>query len=283
MYFDKKTKWGLLGSALVLVFLLWRLIFAFPTPGVLEVCFFDVGQGEAILVNHFTGKQVLIDGGPDKEIKDEIGKCQPFYDRTIETMILTHPHFDHLSGLNWVLTNYKVGKVFHLGKDHDSNTYKEFKKILEEKQIPTKTIEKSEKIDLKEGASLHNFTSFKVDNLDNLNNASIVSKLTYGSSSMLFASDAEKELQKKLIKDDVDLKADILKIPHQGARDAAFEDFLKEVAPKTAVLSIGENPYGHPHQETLELYQNIELLRTDQEGTIRVFTNGKDWEIETER
>lgn len=283
MYFDKKTRWGLLSAALVLAFLLLRLIFSLPTPGVLEVCFLDVGQGGAILVDHYNGNQVLIDGGPGEEIKDEIGKCQPFYDRTIETVVLTHPHFDHLAGLNWVLANYNIEKILHSGTDHDSNTYKEFKKILKEKEIPTKVIAEKKKIGLKEGADLYNFSYFKADNLDNLNNASIVSKLVYASSTILFTSDAERELQKELLEKGIDLKADILKIPHQGARDAAFEEFLREVAPKTAVLSVGENSYGHPHEETLELYRNIKLLRTDKVGTIRVLTDGEDWRIKTER
>lgn len=268
---------------LILAFLLFRLFFALPTPGVLEVCFFDVGQGDSILINHFNGNQILIDGGPGGKIKGEIGKCQPFYDRTIEWVILTHPHFDHLSGLNWVLSNYKVEKVLHSGTNHSSNTYQEFKKILEEKQILTKAIEKSKKIDLKEGVHLDNFSVFNPDDLDNLNNASIVSKLTYASSTILFTADAEKELQEKLLEQGVNVKADILKVPHQGARDGAWKKFLKEVAPKTAVLSVGENSYGHPHEEALKLYRNMKLFRTDQDGTIRVFTDGKGWEIETEK
>lgn len=283
MYFDKRAKWKFLAGVLFFAFLLWRVILAFPTPGVLQICFFDVGQGEAILVNHFTGEQVLIDGGPGNKIKDEISKCQPFYDRTIETVILTHPHFDHLSGLNWVLTNYNVEKLLYLAKDYDSNTYREFKEILKEKQIPAERIERKKLVELNERAFLQNFSFLVEDSLENLNNASIVSKLTYGSSTVLFTADAEKELQKKLLEKGVNVKADLLKVPHQGARDAAFEKFFQEVAPKIAVLSVGENSYGHPHKETLKLYQNIELLRTDQEGTIRVYTDGRSWEIVTEK
>lgn len=283
MYFDKKIKWGFLGVGLILAFLLFRLIFALPTPGVLEVCFFDVGQGDSILINHFNGNQILIDGGPGGKIKEEIGKCQPFYDRTIETVILSHPHFDHLSGLNWILTNYNVENVLRLDIEYDSGTYKKFKKILKEKRIPAEGIERKELVELSNGAFLQNFSFLSEGRLDNFNNASIVSKLTYASSTILFTADAEKELQEKLLEEGVNVRADILKVPHQGARDGAWKKFLKEVAPKTAVLSVGENSYGHPHKEALKLYRNMKLFRTDQNGTIRVFTDGKNWEIETER
>lgn len=286
MFNSPKTRWWFIFVLCFVAFSLWRVIFALPQIGVMQVCFFDIGQGDAILINHFNGNQVLIDGGPGEKIKEELGKCQPFYDRTLEAILLTHPDYDHLSGLIWILENYHVKRVFSSGLKKDIKTYKLFQKVIKDKGVPISYLRGGEVLDLGNKARLNilfPFPNTEVWAIKNPNNASVISRLIYGESSFLFTGDAEKDLEKKLTERKLNVKADILKVPHQGSRDAAWDRFLEAVDPKASIISVGaHNPYGHPHQQTLRLLKETQLLRTDLQGTIKIFTDGKRWEINTD-
>lgn len=285
---SKNRRWIILLIGVVISLMLWRVIFALPEQGVLEVCFLNVGQGDSILINNHNGKQLLIDGGPGAKIKDEIGDCQPFYDRTIEVVLLTHPHYDHVSGLRWILENYRVDQVYFSGLEYNTNTYQEFEDTTGANSVPMSKIVAGDKLALGDKVRLEILypqAALKLKSLKNANNTSIVAKLYYADSSFLFTGDIEKDLQEQILKQKGGLlEADVLKVPHQGSSDAACPSFYKRVSPFVSVISVGaDNPYGHPDREALNLLKYSSVLRTDKHGTIQIFTDGKNWDIVTEK
>ncbi|MCX7779003.1 MAG: MBL fold metallo-hydrolase [Patescibacteria group bacterium] len=240
--------------------------------GRLKIIFLDVGQGDAILIRTPEKKNILIDGGPDKNIIYKLDQYLPFYERKIDLLILTHPDPDHLNGLVEILKRYQVGQVFYNGVKDEDLTYQEFLREIEENKI------KKEIIWLGRNFIFDNLyleTLFPFENLigqkfKNDNEASLVLKLTFGQIKILLTGDATKKVEEKLIKNNLDLKADLLKVAHHGSKDSTSLEFLEKVQPTYAVISVGKNKYGHPSLRVLRNLEKIktQILRTDQLGDI---------------
>jgi competence protein ComEC len=239
----------------------------------LTVNFLDVGQGDAILISQGS-KQILIDGGPNGQILlEKLGKYIPFWDRNIEVVIATHPDQDHIDGLIDAMKTYNIGEVIDNSEDADSQVYKKYLEIINEKNIPRLKGKSGVNIKINDDAKLEILNP--ADTLDNnpkdTNADSIVSKLTYGENSFLFTGDFPIEKESELINKNFDLKSNVLKVAHHGSRYATSDEFLEKVAPKDAVISVGKNNrYGHPAQELLDRLNNkkINILRTDERGDI---------------
>lgn len=274
----------LLGLILVVVFVVGLSIFSKPqASGDLKVYFLNVGQGDAAYIQTPSGEDILIDGGPDNSVLNELGKVMNFGDSEINLVILTHPHADHLTGLLEVLRRYRVDEIWETGVEYPSATYKAWQKEISLKQIPDRKVKAR---DVKEfGATkiLVLYPLLPITKIDNLNNASIVSRLSYRNFSVLFTGDAEKEVQQKLLSPPAggkDIYATVLKVAHHGSSNGLSEDFLKVVRPAMAVISAGkDNKYGHPHQSTLNLLKTyaIQIYRTDQNGTIEIDSDGEGY------
>lgn len=240
--------------------------------GGLRVEFFDVGQGDASMITAPTGEQILVDGGPDKSIINRLSSALPLSDRQIEYVILTHPHADHVSGLVEVSRRYEIGQVIMTEASHNASDYLEFLELIKEKNIPVLVIDKAQQLII--ASTTFDFLapteSFLIDRPENLNNTSIVFRVIYGSSSLLFMGDYENE--EMLAKSTTTtLKADIIKIGHHGSSNANDFSFLKAVLPRYAVVSLGaKNKFGHPHYRVIHSLQKLEtqILRTDQSGNI---------------
>src|SRR3989338_3547197 len=151
---------------LAVAVLAWREAFSLDS-GKLKFYMLDIGQGDAIFIETPSGNQILFDGGPDRKILEELGKVMPFYDRSIDLVILTHPHLDHAGGLLEVLKNYEVGELMDGGDSYNLAEYGELKKLIEEKKIKYETVHRGLKIYLDREVSLLVLTPEKLIKSDN--------------------------------------------------------------------------------------------------------------------
>jgi competence protein ComEC len=253
----------------------------------LEVNFFDVGQGDAIFIQTPKRNQILIDGGQSSVILEKLGKEMPFWDKSIDLVILTHPERDHLIGLLEVLKKYKVENIFWTGIKRDTSEYQEWQKLIKKERAKIYLVPSVQKVIIGKDISM-NFL-YPIENLadkeyQNSNDASIVAKLNFSQNSFLFTGDISKFAEEELtIRENsyqfASLNSDVLKVAHHGSKTSTSEEFLKKVSPKIAVISVGkENPYGHPHREVLEILNKfgIKVLRTDLDGDIKIISDGEN-------
>ncbi len=258
----------------------WYAVFSESRAGV-AVHVFDVGQGDAIFIEAANGNQVLIDGGPGARVLSHLGRVMPFYDRSIDVVILSHPHADHLAGLVEALKRYRVGTVLMADAAYSSGEYAEWQRLLTEKKVRGVFAHAGQVVKLAPDAALHVLSPFRSfssgEPPKNIHAAMVTAKLTVGSSTILFMGDAERMLEQQLVLLGADVDADILKVGHHGSKTSTSDDFLRAVSPDAAVISVGKgNRYGHPHLEVLERLEDGELAvyRTDRDGTIVLESDG---------
>ena len=283
-------KW-LIPPLLIIAILVWLVTLTMPDDK-LHVSFFDVGQGDAILIQTPSHQNILIDGGPDpQKINLELSKKLPFWDRTIDLMIATQPQADHITGLVEILHRYKVKQVLEPGVSYNSSIYQEWLRLVEDKQIKHEIAKAGQEIELGEGvklevlnppAELFQGTSHDVDN------NGMVIKLSWGKVSFLFTADIREEAEFELIRQRVSLGNTVLKVAHHGSKTSTSSQFLAAVDPEVAVISVGaDNPFGHPSPEVVErLKERLgedKVYRTDTNGTIEFITDGEKLWVRVER
>ena len=275
-----------LGLLFCLNILAWIAVHDLTIPPVLEVNFFNIGQGDAIFINTPKGNQILIDGGKDTAILEKLAKEMPFWDKSIDLVILTHPEHDHLGGLIEVLKRYRVENILWSGVSRDTAEYKEWERLIEEEKAKISIAKFGQKIT--SGKTFleifYPFENLSGKKIEDSNNTSIVTKLVFGKSSFFFTGDIYRSIEKELLNRGVDLNSDVLKIAHHGSETSSATDFIQTLSPDIAVISVGKNnPYGHPHQEVLDTLKKfaIKVLRTDLDGDIEVSSDGENFKIKT--
>lgn len=248
----------------------------------LEVHFIDVGQGDAALIkkgNEF----MLIDAGRNVDEKLIVDYLKKQKVRKIEYVIGTHPHEDHIGGLDNVIDSFEIGKII---MPNAIATTKTFEDVLDSISKKGLTITKAKSGDIYD----FNGASFTIlapnqEEYSNLNNYSVVVKLIYGANSFLFTGDAEAQSEEEILaKDKRLLKSDVLKVGHHGSVTSTTQDFLDAVNPSVAVISLGaENTYGHPHKEISERLESkkIKTYRTDLHGNIIAISDGQSISFNT--
>lgn len=269
------------GLIVIANLLLGGLIFFEFQDHKLEFYVFDVGQGDAMLIRTPNRIDILIDGGPDNSVVYKLGKYLPFYDRTIDLMILSHPHADHINGLIEVMKRYQVKHILTTGIVYASPQYRVWQEQISKNNITVQIIESPRIISLDKDVYLNIIfpdQSFLDKKIKNLNNASIVVQLIYGDTSVMLTGDLEEE--ELLVNQNLDLKSDILKVGHHGSDNANDIEFLKNVNPTYATISAGtDNKFGHPHQQTLAnlLQVGAQILRTDLLGDLIFESDGHNF------
>ncbi|MEK7086141.1 MAG: ComEC/Rec2 family competence protein [Patescibacteria group bacterium] len=239
-----------------------------------HIYFLDIGQGDSILIKTPENHQILIDGGPGNTVIEELGEVLPFFDKSIDLVVLTHPHADHVDGLIEVLKRFNVNNVLITGVSYDSPDYKEFLNEIEKKNINVLVAES--RTDFRFGNVLFDIiypkNSIAGKKFPNVNNSSITMRVLYKNKKILLTGDLESEAEQKLIQTGVNLKADIFKAGHHGSKTASSMDLLRKVNPTFTVIQSGAgNSFGHPHKETLENFKKIgvkKVFRNDLQGRI---------------
>lgn len=278
--------------ALVMVLAAVGLAIVSRPDGLLHIYFCDVGQGDAIFIKTPENRQILVDGGPDDRVLNCLSQALPFYDRSLDLIVLTHPHADHVNGLTSALSTYRVDKVVFYQLDYESADYQEFIDLVGEQGLDVLPVLAGDNLALDQQVSAGVWYPLSKENLQVLgasvdpydsqkvNDSSIILQLTCGDFSTLLTGDAPDSVQELLWRQGTVSQSDILKVAHHGANDGLNEEFLKKAAPQLAVISVGQkNLYGHPHKKTLEELQNanIPLKRTDLDGTIEIVSDCQDW------
>ncbi len=232
----------------------------------LSIYFLNVGQGDAIFIQAPNKVQVLVDGGPDGAVLRELTAIMPFYDRHIDMVILTHPDADHVGGLNDVIDRYRVDKILEPGVQASTTAYTNFKR-----HASTTIARRGMRYVLDEDV----FLDILFPDRDTVgwetNTASIIAKLSYGSSSVLLTGDAPMKIEKYITKYD-DVNVDILKLSHHGSNSSSPEEFLAEATPEYAIVSAGKNNrYKHPHPLVIERVKKYtkNILSTAEVGRIK--------------
>lgn len=258
----------------------------------LRIYFLNVGQGDAEYIKMPSGEDILIDGGPDDKVLNELGKVMDFGDRRIDLIVLTHPHADHLTGLVDVINRYEIGEVWDSGVEYPSATYTAFRNDIKTKNIPEVFVKAGDEKSYENGnikfQVLYPLSSEKNLNdlpagrrVDNLNNASVVTSLEDNKFSALFMGDLEKSVPLKLTKNYT-----VLKVAHHGSENGLGEDLLKVIRPAIAVIEVGkDNKFGHPTKTIIDLLKNyaVQIYRTDQNGTVTISTDGVNYSVKTNK
>ncbi|MBI4142272.1 MBL fold metallo-hydrolase [Candidatus Uhrbacteria bacterium] len=256
----------------------------------------DVGQGDAVLVDGPGDAEILIDGGPTPDLARRLSRALG-NDRSLDLVVLTHPHADHVIGLADVLRRYDVGRILLTGVIHTTRDYEEFLTTIRDRHIPTTVAVAGQTYDVGPArlAILFPFADQTGVRPENLNSASIVAMLMVGvgdwklgvgdeSRRILLTGDAEADVEALLLdrhctdrSDSVDpcprLRADVLKVPHHGSQDSSSTAFLVAVRPHDAIISVGRrNEYHHPHPRALKRLERIgaRIWRTDRDGDVAI-------------
>ncbi len=243
----------------------------------LKVHFIDVGQGDSIFIELPDLKTVLIDAGENiygEKVTNYIKKLRY---KKIDYLFATHPHSDHIGGLESIIDNFDVGSIYMPEVTSNSTLYLNLLKKIDNKNKKIKIAIASKNVILTDDLNLK-ILAPSGKTYEDINNYSIVLKLTYKEKSFLFMSDASYDSEMDLLNSKFNLKADVLKVGHHGSTSSTNYNFLNAVDPKIAIISVGENnDYGHPKEKILNKLKNknIKIYRTDLNGNIVVTTNGK--------
>ncbi|MEA3345581.1 MAG: DNA internalization-related competence protein ComEC/Rec2 [Chloroflexota bacterium] len=277
----------LLGALLVIAVLIWAAALSLP-DGRLHVIFLDVGEGDAIFVQTPHGHQVLIDGGPTPSLLlDGLGRTMPFWDRSLDLMVLTHPDSDHITGLVPTLERYRVGAVIFREMGCEAEVCEHWRRLVEAEGARAYRGEAGLRATFEDGVEmvvLHPGAELIGGTEEGFNNHSIVTHLTYGRASALLSGDIEAEVERRLVAEGTTLRSTVLKAAHHGSCSSTTQGFLDAVDPDIVVISVGaENRFGHPCEEVLKRLDGLPVYRTDEQGTVEVITDGRQVWVETER
>lgn len=246
----------------------------------LTVYFIDVGQGDSILIT-YANKSILMDAG-EREMGTKVEEYLRLKNiSTIDYVIATHPHSDHIGGLPIILNRFKVNNFIDSGYPHTSNTYQTMLRTVDKNNIPYHIAQRGEFINFDKNITVE-ILNPTINYSKNINENSIILKITNDQVSFLFMSDAGIPTENSLLQDNYDVNANILKIGHHGSYSSSGTKFLKSVSPEICIIEVGaDNEYGLPHKEVLEkLQKTSKIYRTDYNGTIMVTTDGKYYTIE---
>jgi competence protein ComEC len=290
-------RWTGYTAALACVILVGVRLLPIFQNGELRMTVLDIGQGDAIVLELPGKRAILIDGGGLFDDRFDIGEqvVVPFllsrWIGHLDVVVLSHPHPDHLNGLQAVLRHFPIGQVWDSGQRAAIPTYLWFEEVLRDKRIPHKILEsgyQTSEFAPVQIAVLHPSSPMLYGSprghFSDVNSNSLVLTVRYGKVTFLLPGDIEQEAEQLLLEQGADLAAQVLKVPHHGGRTSSSELFLTRVHPRIAIVSAGyRNRFRHPHQETLDRYRTngIHLYRTDLDGAVTVTSDGNTVKVAT--
>ena len=248
----------------------------------LKVHYLDVGQGDSIFIELPNNETMLIDAAESYQSENIINYLKNLNYQKIDYVIGTHPHADHIGGLKDIINTFEIGKIYMPKVVSTTKTYESLLMAIKDKNLKINTA--------KAGTSIIDTDALKINILapnnstyTELNNYSVVTKITYGTTKFLFMGDAEK-LSENEIKEDV--TADVIKIGHHGSNTSSSIDFIKKVNAKYGIISVGlNNKYNLPKEETITNWENsgTKIYLTSINGTITAISDGTNIKIESEK
>ncbi|HWR25630.1 MAG TPA: lamin tail domain-containing protein [Methanosarcina sp.] len=254
-----------------------------PNNKNLTVHFLDVGQGDSILLE-YNGKAMLIDAGEQDQGTKISEYLRDHGISALDYVVATHPHADHIGGMAEILNNFPVNHFIDSGFPHTSKTYENMLTTIDEKNIPFEVAKKGEKIEFDPALDI------EVLNPDpqysqELNENSVVLKVSYSQVSFLFMGDAGLDIEQSLMDSGYELDSDILKVGHHASKSGSGEAFISQVSPGISIIEVGAgNDYGHPNAEVLRRLESVSrVYRTDLDGTVVITTDGSIYTVRTEK
>lgn len=291
----------LISGTITGIILLLSFIWSLP-DGRLHIVFCDVGQGDAAYVRFPDGRDMVVDGGPNDRIIDCLGRHMPFWDRTIDMVVMTHPQKDHMQGLIAVLERFRVGHFVRSDIANTTQGYVTLMDAIRVKGIDQKFMTAGMSItigstslsflwpsetQLTKGVRASVAVSDRSDVLGtttgDLNDYSLVFALRYGNFDAVFTGDADTRVEANYRDMQLaDGSIEVLKVPHHGSKTGMSQRFVDVLRPKLSVISVGKNSYGHPSKEIIGMLQSrgSTILRTDERGDIAVISDGQKWWVE---
>lgn len=262
----------------------------------LVVTMFDVGQGDAILIRTPYQQNIVIDGGPDGRISEKLSGRLPFFDRTLDLVVLTHPHADHVTGLVDLLDRYRVRKIVIGGAHHTTVEYRTFLETVFSHRIPLETARSGDvfrfgvdcvlAVLASGGTPLAPSRVGRRDQEKDLNDSSIVATLTFNTNEFLLMGDAGQRIEQELLGKGAIDDIDVLKVGHHGSKGASTDEFLAAARPEIAIISSGRgNSYGHPHRAALDRLEaaRAAIWRTDERGDVELVSDGETISIHSQK
>ena len=249
--------------------------------------YIDVGQGDSEFIELPDGKTLLIDAGERTSSETVISYIKSLGYTKIDFVVGTHPHSDHIGGLADVIKTFDIGQIYMPNATSTSKTYEYLLNTISNKKKKIKTA--------KAGVKITSSTepAYSVDILapvnkdyDDLNNYSAVVRIKYKNRSFLYMGDAETLSEKEMMNKNTDLTADVVKVGHHGSYSSSSDKFVKSTGAKYAIFSLGkDNDYGHPHDQVVKRWQkyNAEMFRTDECGTITIYSDGDSLNVHLEK
>jgi len=282
-------KWKLRAGLLLIAALALPTVIFSQGPRMLEITFLDVGQGDAAYVEFPWGENLLIDGGPASGAAALKAFLQARGCKSVDAVLLTHPHDDHLLGLFDVLENFTVGRLILPTRSECPRQYERFLRLAAAKGVPC--------FPVSGGDTVAGNDKIRIDVLNpgalplrggdaGGNNASIAIMLTYGRVRFLFCADMEREAEENLCREAAALRADLMKVGHHGGKRSSTAPFLDEIGPRWAIVSAGEgNRFGHPAPQSLARLKvaGAQILRTDLHGAVCAATDGEEIKVSAAR
>lgn len=238
-----------------------------------DVCtlfFLDVGQGDSILIKSPENRFILVDSGPNTAEERILKIFNILNIKTFDIVIATHPHEDHIGNMDKIISNFDVKKFYTIDKTTNTQTFEDMLKALKEKGLKINIVRPYDRISI--NGVLFTFLS-PLKDYEDLNDSSAVTMVEFAKRRVLLTGDISKDVEYDMLRANVDIRADVLKVSHHGSYAATSNSFLKQVNPQLAVISVGkDNPYGHPHDSTLRRLKShhIKVLTTMDNGNIAV-------------
>lgn len=249
----------------------------------LQVHFIDVGQADAMLIRLPNGQNMVIDAGNNADASTVVNYIKGKGISRIDYVIGTHPDEDHIGGLDAVINNFSIGKVYMPNKTHTTQTYQDVINAINAKGVPLYYGKAGVTVlnTTADGKTLKaNMVAPVGTSYSDMNDYSIVLRMQYGYTSFLFSGDAETQSETEILNSGQTISANIYKVGHHGSSTSTTQNYLNRINPSVAVISCGlNNNYGHPHQATIDRLKakGIKIYRTDLQGTIIITTSGSGW------
>lgn len=249
-----------------------------------HVYFLDIGQGDATLIRTSAGENILIDGGPDTSIIDQLDRHIPFWDRSLDLVLLTHAHADHATGLLKMLPSYEIKSFWYTGAEYDSQVYQELIASLNQKQIPVSLVSRGDQAQFQDTTLKILYPTVKSPTDSDPNATSLVGVVSIGDLDIALTGDIGIDQETYFIDQLSDIE--VLKVAHHGSKFSTSDQFLNRTTPEYGVISVGQdNSYNHPDPQLLSRLSShhVNIFRTDQDKTIHLSTDGQAYKILSER